>query len=329
MRKPHFLYGSDYTAITARINELKKEIGNSPNLTVENHVLTKLDEIDFFLNQPSSLSLFKDSSLEIIELNLRAFNHLEKKSNTFVDFIQNCSFNKSIILFLHIEKIDKTLSKKLSDSELFKQLKSIAIFNEFNKLMPWQTEQIKEKIIKLAERFSLNFNKEALDLYIDHIKDNLNDLEQELRTIHLYLLPNNLVDENCINTLFNAGLDIDDLFDALIGYQLISASKLTRLISKFDSPLYIIAALQSKFRQALSIKSHLELNISIYQISQIFNFNSYKLEKDINKLKNISSYSLINTIAKLSDIELKVKTGLVSDKSIIDLLSIQCMPVLK
>ena len=323
MEKIYFLYGSDYPAIMAYICELKKQCG--ANLKVENHVLTKLDDIDSFLNQPSSLSLFQNSFLEIIELNLRAFNHLEKKSNEFIDFLKNHSLSRNIILFLHIEKLDKTTAKKISELEVLKQLKNIAVFDEFNKLMPWQIEQIKEKIIKSSKKYNLDFSHEALNLYVDHIKESLNNLEQELKTIYLYLLPNIHVDEGCINALFNTELNIDDLFDAIMGYCSISISKSNSLLDKFDSPLYIIAALQNKFRQALTIKAHLEMNINIYQISKLLGINSYKLEKDINKLKNISSGSLVDIISKLSDLELKVKTGIITNKNIIDLLLLQCV----
>ena len=327
MNKMFFLYGSDYIAITARINEIKDQIGNSTNLTVENYVLSKLDDIESFFNQSSTLSLFQNSSLEIINLNLRAFNQLEKKSKEFVDFVKTLSVNKFILVFLHIERLDKATAKKISDSELFKQLKSISEFSEFNKLMPWQIEQIKEKIIKLSEKYNLKFNQQALDLYTDHIKDNLNDLECELKTIQLYLLPETSVDEKCVNALFHAGLNIDDLFEAVLGYRFLSVSKLNSLLEKFDSPLYIIAALQNKFRQALSVKAQLELNISIYQISKLLGINLYKLEKDVSKIKNISSVSLASIVSKLSELELKVKTGLVSNKKIIDLLAVQCVSV--
>ncbi len=325
MKKKYFIYGSDYPAIIVRINEIKDQVGS--NLTVENHVLSKLDDIELFFNQSSSLSLFQNSSLEIINLNLRAFNQLEKKSKEFINFVNNLSVSRFIVIFLHIEKLDKTITKKISDSELFKQLKNIAIFEEFIRLMPWQTEQIKEKVVKSSKKHDLIFNQKALDLYVDHIKDNLNDLEYELKTIWLYLLPDKTVDEKCMNALFHAVANIDDLFDSILGYQSMHVSKLNSLLDKFDSPLYIIAALQNKFRQALSVKAQLELNIDIYQISKILGINLYKIEKDISKIKNISSALLICIISELSGLELKTKTGVISNKNIIDLLLVRSVSV--
>ena len=324
MKKIYFLYGSDYSGIIARINEIKEKVNSNGALTVKNHTLSKIDDVELFLSQPSSFSLFQNVLFEIVNLNLRTFNNIEKRIDDFIDFIKNQSLNKFIVIVLHIEKFDRSTVKKISDSELFKQLKSLAVLNECNKLMPWQTEQIKEKIIKTAKKYNLNFNQKALDAYVDHIKDNLNDLEYELKTIQLYLLPDNSVDERCINTLFHTVVNIDDLFDSISGYKSIFVSTLSSLLDKFDSPLYIIAALQNKFRQALSVKANLESNISIYQISKLLGINSYKLEKDISKIKNISSVFLIEIVSKLSDLELKAKTGLVSNKNIIDLLLVQC-----
>ena len=326
MEKIYFLYGSDYGAISARINEIKEHIGNSSNLTVEDHTLSKLDDIELFLNQPSNLSLFQNSVLLIVDIKLRAFNQLEKKSKEFVDFINNHSSNKFVLMFLCVEKPDKTTMKKISSSLLFKQLKDISLFEEFHKLMPWQVEQIKEKIIQTAKKHNLNFNSDTLDLYADHIKESLSDLEQELKTLSLYLLPNNQVDVKCINDLFNMSLNIDDLFNAIVCFNKPSLLKLSSLLDKVDSPLYVIAALQNKFRQALSVKTHMELNIGIYQISKLLGINSYKLEKEIIKYKNISAKQIFDIVLKLSELELGVKTGVVSNKNLIDLLSIKCIP---
>ena len=63
IKKIYFLYGSDYSAITARIKEIKEQIAN--NLTVQNYVLSKLDDIELFFNQSSGFSLFRDSSARI------------------------------------------------------------------------------------------------------------------------------------------------------------------------------------------------------------------------------------------------------------------------
>ena len=326
MKKIYFLYGSDCEALTARINELKDQIKISGDLTVENYVLSKLDEVELFFNQSLSLSLFQNISLEIVEINLRAFNQLEKRVEEFTSFIQNLSTNKFVFLVLHMEKLDKTTAKKISDSELFNSLKNIAVLEEFAKVMPWQTEQIKEKIMKTSMKYNLTFSNKALELYFNHIKDNLNNFDSELKSISLYLMPKNYVDEKCINSFFNTSLNIDDLFNAIISCKSISILNLKSLLDKIDSPLYVIAALQNKFRQILLVKTFLNLNIGIYQISKQLEINLYKLEKDIGKIKTISSETLINILSKLSELELKTKMGLVSSKNLLDLISIYCIP---
>lgn len=323
MKKIYFLYGSDCSAIDIRVNELKNQTGNAGK-ALKLHILSNLEEVELLLNQSFNLNLFGNSLLEIIKINLKIFNHLEKKLDKFIDFLKSFSSDKLVIISLNIEKTDKYTKEKISASVLLKQLKDIAVLEEFNKLMPWQGVQIKEKIIKSSQKYNLKFDDKALNLYGEHVKENLNDLELELKIIQLYLLPDNLVSKKCVADLFSPDINIDDLYEAIIFNKPNSLLYSSVLLQKYDSSLYIIAALQNKFRQALSIKSKLNPNISIYQLSQILGINSYKLEKDIEKLKNISTEFLIFCISKLSDIELKVKTGFINNKHLTDLISIQC-----
>src|SRR3989338_30447 len=126
MRKIYFLYGSDYSAIESRINELKEQINSSAALAVKKHLLSNLEEVELFLNKSFNLSLFGDSSLEIIKVNLRVFNQLEKRADEFVDFLQPFSSDKYLIVSLPLEKTDKNTKDKISSSVLLKKLKDIA-----------------------------------------------------------------------------------------------------------------------------------------------------------------------------------------------------------
>ncbi len=320
MKKVYFLCGSDYLSIQDRIDEIKTQVGGCGNLSVVKCTLSKLDEVESYFCEPSTLSLFQNTLFEIVSINLRTFNNLEKRVDEFVNFIKERSLSRFVVVLLHMEKFDKTTSKKVYDSELFKELKNIAVFEEFNKLMPWQLEQIKERVVKVAKKYNLTFNQAALNLYVEHIKENLNNLEIELRSLQLFLIPDTLVNEKCIGDLFYSDLNIDDLFEALIGLKPFSVLGLNRIIDKFDSPLYIIAALQNKLRQLLAAKVYQSSNIGIYQTSKLLGVNSYKLEKDISKASNVSSELLSNLVLQLSDIELKIKKGLVGNKDIIDLI---------
>ncbi len=322
-----FLYGSDYLVLKSRVEELKTELGNSSGLTIRNFTLQKSDDVDSFLNQPTNLSLFSESFFDVIEINSRAFNQLEKETEHFINILNTRSLSSHSVVVFYVDKLDKSLAKKNSDNVLFKQLKNISVFEEYYKLMPWNTEQIKERVIKYSKKYNLKFDSESLNLYVEHIKENLENLDSELKSIQLYLLPNNVIDKKCIFDLLEADVNIDDLYNSLLFNKPAYFSKLHLMLAKYNSSLYILAVLQNKFRQALSVISSLSLNISIYQISKTFGINLYKLEKDINKLRSISPVHIYKIIEKLSVLELKLKTGFITEKRILDLILVECLVV--
>lgn len=321
MNNIYFLYGSDYEAIQSRINKLK--VSQFKDQKIESFFLSKLDDISNFYDQSINVSLFNNNSLCLVEMNMRAFNQIDKTSDQFIQFVSNLSRTKSLILVLFSEKMDKVTIKKVTSSALFLSLKSLASIEEINKLFPWQVDAIKDRILSSAKTYGITFSSDALSLYIDHVKENLGKLNSELQLLQLFILPNNLVDSNTIKSLFNVDLNVDDMFDYLIAPENIDIAKFSSRLFKYESPLYLLAVIQNKIRTAINIKSYFSRNMDIYQISQILNINSYRLEKEVHKLRNLSVERLLQMISYVSDLEYRVKTGVINSEQAIDCLLIQ------
>ncbi len=321
MNNIFFLYGSDYEAIQSRINKLK--VAQAKDLQIESFFLSKLDDISDFYDRAINLSLFNSNSLCLVEMNMRVFNQLDKATDKFIQFISTLSLTKNLILVLFSEKMDKVTVKKIISSNLFLSLKPRASIEEINKLFPWQADAIRDRIVSSAKAYGLTFSSDALGLYIDHVKENLGKLNSELQLLQLFILPNNLVELNVIKSLFNVDLNVDDMFDCLIACENIDIVKFSSGLSKYESPLYLLAVLQNKIRTAINIKSYFSRNIDIYQISQILNINSYRLEKEAQKVRNVSLDRLLQMISYVSDLEYKVKTGVIKSEQVIDHLLIQ------
>ena len=328
MSKTHLFYGNDLNSILERVKEITKSISdlNNGHVNIEKIKLDKAEDIEFFINQGSNLSLFLQNSLLEIYLNVKKVKFDEKLISNFVNFIKDVSIHKTVVFVLYLEKYEKTTQKALLESTLFKALKNIAIVEEHLRLRFWQKEQIKNKVIKLANNYNLKFENDSLDLFVDCFKEDVDNISKELEKIQVYILPENKINEKIINNLYLSACNVDDLYNALITKQSDTVVSLLAELNKLKTPLYLIASLQNKLRQALEIKIYLEGGKTTQQISKSIELHPYRLEKEIKQLQNITSGELEKIIFNLSDIEFNIKSGIVRDEKALEILLINFFP---
>lgn len=325
----HFFYGNDLNGISDEINEIVSEI----NVDADNHCLIKRkkiiiqtrEDLEQFCSEFSNLQIFQSSILYEIVFSLKSIKLLEAEDNQdgFVNLIKYLSVDNKVILFLILEKYDKDIKSKISNMSILKRLGDVKI-EECIKLRYWQKDKIIDKITEISKKYKLSFKDNALNLFINYLSDNLDNLNNEIIRIYLYTLPGNIVTEEVIKSLYDCDLNIEDVYEYLINHNNLKLLSLDISQLKLKSPLYIIASLQNKLREALNIKFQIESKADLQTISRLTGQNSYKLKIEISRLVNISSDVLKRKILFLSDIEYKVKSGVVRGEDSIDLLLATC-----
>lgn len=323
----YFFYGNDLNGVSDKINEIISEI----SVDVDNNCLIKRkkaiiqtqEDLDQFCTESSNLQIFSSSMLYEIVFNLKSIKLLEAKGNQecFVNLIKYLSANNKIILCLSLDKYDKDIKTKISNISVLKQLGGVTV-EEYIKLRYWQKDKIINKITEISKRYKLSFKDNALNLLIDYLDDNLDNLNNEIIKIYLYTLPSNIVTEEVIKNLYDNDSNVEDIYEYLINCNNLKSLSLDMSQLKLNPPLYIIASLQNKLRDALNIKSQIESKADIQTVSRLTGQNSYKLKIEINRLVNISSDVLKRKILFLSDIEYRVKSGVIKGEDSIDLLLI-------
>lgn len=318
MQKIYLFYGDDLNSISNRI----KDIAGNQDITLEKIELNKKEDLEKLFNTGSNLPLFLNMSLTQVYLNSKLLKIIEEDETNFISFIKNTSQYKTVIVVVYFEKFNKTVKDQIVESKFLKTLKKdlVLVEEEHAKLKSWQREQIKAKVNHFAHKYNLKFEPRALELFLECLKDKLDNLEKEIQKLYTYILPNGIVSEQTIKDLYMSTSSLDDLYKLLISSKKLSVNKIIIQLDKLKSPLYLIAALQNKIRQALLIKAYLESNNNLYKISKLTGIHSYQLEKNIAQLKDVSSDHLMKTLSKLSNLEYKTKTGLVSDKNVLNLL---------
>lgn len=323
MNKINFLFGNDSVLISEKLSKIKKDLSSSLELNIENVKLSKIEEIELFLNQGSNLSLFPQNSLLVVNIVFKALKSLEKEAEAFSSLIKSISHSKAVVLILEIERADKNTKKQLLSSPCFESIKNDLVIEEFIKLRSWQQEEIKERIFISAKSFDLKFEPSALALFIDYFKENLDLVNCELSKLQVYLLPESTITEKIIKELYMPSSNIDDLYEIMLGVSKKSISNVLHGITESGAVLYNLAVLQNKLRDALKIKILQEAGLNQYDISKETGMHSYRVGLEIRKLSKVKSNDLKDSVLRLSDVELKLKSGLIKEKNALDLLALR------
>lgn len=319
MKKIYFIIGDDFNSITERVNEISIELYNP---IVEKIELKELKDLEQFYLHETNLQLFPVNIILQINLSSRCLKYLEKEASQFISFLNTLSIIKTIIILFYTDKMDKSIKKQILESPLISSFGEQIIKEQYFMLKPWQTDQIKSLVNKLANKYNLRFDDKALNLFIDCFKEKLDYLPQELQKLQIYLLPDNFVSYELINKMYYASVNIDNLYISIINQYKSSVKSLADELNKYQTPVYLLASLQFKFRQALQIKICSEHIKNINQISKFVSIHSYIVQNELNNLKNITSKKLKEILYILSDIEYKTKSGIIKNENSLDLFTV-------
>lgn len=320
MNNIYLFFGNDSVSISERVLKLKKDLSSSSELSVENIKISKVEEIETFLSQGSNLSLFPQNSLLIVNIANKALKSLEKEAEPFSSLIKAVSRLKTVALVLEIDRADKNTKKQLISSSCFEPLKSDLKVEEFLKLRSWQQDEIKEKVLLVAKNHDLKFENNALVLFVDYFKENLDMVTSELSKLQVYMLPEKTITEKTIKDLYVPSSNIDDFYEAILGVSRKNISSILQCLGDSGAVLYNLAVLQNKFRDSMKIKALQEIGMNAYQISKEIGIHSYRVELEMRKLSKVTLSGLKEIVLKLSDIEHKLKSGLIKEKNALDLL---------
>lgn len=320
MKKIFTFIGDDLNSITKSLEEMiclkSKEI-KLEKPEARTYKLTSLCDLETFFENESNLKLFPEKGFLKIFVGAKLLNELNTDAESFVSFLNNLSRNEYIFLVFSYDKFDK---KQIS--KILLKLKSLSEIFEFQSLKFWQQDKIRDKILHAAKKHDLNFKSDALDLFLETIKNDTDKIEQEISKLSLYLLPQKDVSIDLIKQIYSLSFNMDDFFDFVIGYKPINILDFTEKYRDLSSSLYLLAVLQAKLREALKIKICIESNTPLKEVASLVNIHPYKLKLISEKIKNKSLNYLTKLVINLSSIEYKLKTGKTNDSSFIDLITL-------
>ena len=319
-KKYNFLLGDDALAIELRVKEIVYELDCS---TVEKINIDSAESVEKLLQLLTTQSLFSTKSILCVKINSKTLKLLGEITDSLFKILLSQVAFKSIVFVFFESKIDKNVRKQLESSNVFQSLKNECLLEEFFKPNYWQTAQIKSYLLNFASKLELVFDKDALELFVEGVKDDLDTVYTELQKLKIFLLPNNRVTSEIVERNYFSGLNIEGFYEKILTRDFNLMNQTIQELSATYSPLYLLAVLQNKLRASYKIKLFSTTqNMNAAQISKLIGIHPYKIELEMKKLSGIALDYLSSLICKLSDIEYKIKKGTVSTNNSFDLIAL-------
>lgn len=239
-------------------------------------------------NSDEEIAAFDDYQLEDIE-----------------DALKNNPENLNVVF---VVKLPRDENKKIdSRRKLYKILNK---FNsqEFPVIKTYKTDELSNWIIKRAKSKSLTIKKDAVDLLIEQIGNNLRQFDIELEKLQLISYPENIVTKSMVQDISISNQDLFNLTDYIMSGDKGRALLELKLLLDKKHPLELLSALQTMIRKWIIIKTQSAF-LSPFELSKFVNMTDYAVKETIKKLKNISAAELVKLKENLFYIEYKIKNA--------------------
>lgn len=317
----YLFYGDDKALISLKMSEVTNKLVTQGVTVISNHLVIGNDKEHLFpLHNSMALSLPDTKYLTTVQIPSESLNLLNDSLLEFVQYLKNFQENNIIFLLIDSDKLDKNKINQLQRSKLFLSLKEFVNIESCIKLKPWEINEIKSFVLKTAQANNLTFVGDALSIFCGLFDDKTDQIPSELYKLHVYLFPDSKITKDVLNSLYSNDVNLDSLvacflksqYEGLFGYM----NRLKQLLP----PLYIISVMQAKIRQYFRIKTLLSYGFNQNTISSTIGMHPFRLKIEIEFLTDISLIQIKKLLNHISLIEYKLKTGLIKDSNVLDML---------
>ncbi len=291
----YFLFGEDHFRLNLALKALLQKFSHLP--------LKKMGENDDFQSTIWEISFFADEKL--ILLNWHDFS--TNKINELISLLEKEDLPDFVRLVIFASgKMDKRLKAYKFLEKAAKESIEIELFS------PWKLQDICKWTKELAVEKEINIETNAIQRLVEFYTSDTASIASELDKLFCYTA-GKAIKKSDIEDLCQNHFDLFDLSDNLLLGQITDFINKFKKIAYFQSPLPIIAGLQTVFRNYTILKDLKAQGLGESEITKLTNKNPYKIKQDLIKLKNIKLNYLLQVITKLNLIEDGLKTGKAQD----------------
>ena len=304
-----FLYGQDTFRLKQKLAEIIDEYQKVHKSGLNLKIFDEGINFDDLKNEIFSFSMFKEKKLIILK------NIFDDKifKEKFISLIKKIKDFHNIILILCQEG-----EVSLTDP-LFKELKKTAKSQEFKKL---EGLALKNWIKKETEKLGALISPEAVEKLIAFLGNDSWQISNEMKKL-ITFKKKKTVQSKDIELLTKPEVEnnIFKTIDAIAEKNKKRAAYLIHQhLEKGDSPLYLMAMINSQFRNLLVVTEMIEKNVPYYLIRQKTQMKPFLFEKTWRQSRKFTLRELKNIYWKIFKLDLEIKTGKIDPITALDLL---------
>lgn len=294
MEKISIYVSKDYFLKQQKIDEMLKEFK-------QDEIVIPEDDIDIILQELDTESFFEEKKVIFIKDPIFLTEYTDNQLSKVEKYLKSPGNNYLVI----------------SVSEL-KDNKMVKLFKNFAKII-----QIEERTNKNLKQYIINYFKD-LNIQVDqddisYIVDNANiqTIDMELEKLYLFSISQGVLLRNDIKELLTKNTDskIYDLTSAILLRDKNNVMKIyNELLDNNEDVIRIVNNISYKFEELMYVKTLLNEGYQQDDIASYFKVSSgraYHMVKDSSK---VSYESLKKNINQLSDLDYKIKGGLINPK---------------
>lgn len=292
-----YIIESKSSQITKKYIDTLKEKNNisDDNLFVFDY--EEKNNLQHAYNQYMSSDFFNSKKMIILKsFDLINEENISKNIKAIMDEL--CTANSDNLIIFTISKIKKTKSQWKKYNEHLEHLQQ----------EPPKKEELSEFVINYFNKYQISYDKSSINLLLNNINENFDILISELSK--LKLLDRHINKDLIEDVIYDHKSDtVFELIESLFSEtSKPTESIINKLLKNGMTAITILQFLISDLTLITQLRIHSKLNnyFNIYDISNKYNINSYRLKKASEKAKKWKTERLLSFLENLVSLELKL-----------------------
>ena len=305
------IYGEDDFLINWELKNIIRKLKSS-NIIKYDLNETLISDIIIDANTNSLFEPFKTIIIKNSNIFTSKKNVIEQNPNIIENYLNSPNNNTTLIFIVSNYNLDQR--KKIT--KLIKEKGEIRRVEAPKNLISFVSDNLKDYEITNQE----------ISLLIERVGSNLGIIYQELLKLKIYKNENKVITKDDILDVISVNIrpDIYIFIDCIIKKDLDKSLNIYKdlLVIKTE-PIAILSLLTSQFRLIYQTKILQRKGFMVKDIASKLNAHPYSIKLAIEKGKDYDDKILLFYLDELAELDLKIKSGLISDKLGMELFIIQ------
>ena len=204
-------------------------------------------------------------------------------------------------------KLPRNEGKKLDSRRKLYKILSKTNSKEFPTFKTYKTAEIAGWIKARGKTKDISFKDDAIELFIEHIGNNLREFDGEMDKLKLMAYPEKIITKQMVEEICISNQDLFNFTELIMrGEKDKALLEFKKLLDK-KHPLELLSAIQTMLRKWIILKT--KSSSSPAELSRLTGMHEFVVKQTIQKLRNTALSDLVKLKSNLFDVEYKIKSA--------------------